>query len=71
MAGRAEIDELGDRFGIVLPEGDYETLSGYLLDRIGSIPTQHEHFAFDGYRFDVLKAEVNRIELVRLTKLDA
>ncbi len=70
-AGRAEIDELGDRFGIVLPEGDYETLAGYLLDRIGSIPTQHEHFAFDGYRFDVLKAEVNRIELVRLTKLDA
>ncbi len=69
-AGRAEIDELSDRFGIVLPEGDYETLAGYLLDRIGSIPTQHEHFAFDGYQFDILKAEVNRIELVRLTKLD-
>ncbi len=70
-AGRVEIDELYDGFEIVLPEGDYETLAGYLLDRIGSIPTLHEHFAFDGYRFDILKAEVNRIELVRLTKLDA
>ena len=70
-AGRAEIDELADRFGVALPEGDYETLAGYLLDRIGSIPAPHEHFAFDGYRFDVLKAEANRIELVRLSKLDA
>lgn len=70
-AGRAEIDELADRFGIALPEGDYETLAGYLLDRIGSIPAPQEHFAFDGYRFDVLKAEANRIELVRLSKRDA
>lgn len=67
-SGRVHIDELEDRFGITLPEGDYETIAGYLLERIGSIPSPQEHFAFDGYRFDILKSTSSRIDLVRMTK---
>jgi CBS domain containing-hemolysin-like protein len=38
LEGRAHADELHERTGLVLPEGDYETLAGFLLDRLGRIP---------------------------------
>jgi CBS domain containing-hemolysin-like protein len=70
-SGRVDTDELRDRFNVDVPEGDYETLAGYLLERIGSIPSPHEQFQFDSYRFDILKATTNRIDLVRITRLVA
>lgn len=68
-SGRVDTDELRDRFDVDIPEGDYETLAGYLLERIGSIPSPQEHFEFDGYRFEILKATTNRIDLVRILRL--
>lgn len=67
-SGRVHIDELHDRFGLELPEGDYDTIAGYLLERIGSIPAPQEHFDYDGYRFDILKSTTSRIDLVRITR---
>ncbi len=68
-SGRVRLDELEDRFGITLPEGDYETIAGYLLERIGDIPAPQEHFRFDGFAFDILKSTPSRIDLVRLTRI--
>ncbi|MDX1438387.1 MAG: transporter associated domain-containing protein, partial [Rubricoccaceae bacterium] len=58
-----------EKMGIVLPEGDYDTVAGYLLDRIGSIPEAHEMFELDGFSITVLQASANRIESVRIIKL--
>lgn len=68
-SGRIHIDTLDERFGIVLPEGDYETVAGYLLERIGAIPAPQEAFELDGYRFIVLKSTISRIDLVRIIRL--
>ena len=67
-SGRVHIDELQDRFNLQLPEGDYDTIAGYLLERIGSIPAPQEHFEYNGYRFDILKSTTSRIDLVRITR---
>jgi hypothetical protein len=37
--GHCRIDDLNEWFPVPLPEGDYETLAGLLLDRLGRIPT--------------------------------
>lgn len=66
VSGRVDIDELTERFSLEIPEGDYETVAGYLLDRIGSIPAQQEEHRFDGMRFVILQASANRIDLVRI-----
>ncbi len=69
VSGRVEIDALEDRFGIRLSDGDYETVAGYLLEHTGSIPKPNDEFEFDGYRFTVVQATANRIDLVRITRL--
>ncbi|GAB5520571.1 MAG: hemolysin family protein [Rhodothermales bacterium] len=70
VSGRADIDDLKERFGIELPEGDYETVAGYLLDRLGTIPTQRQQVELDGYLFIVARAAPNRIGLVRMIRQD-
>ncbi len=66
--GRAELDELRERFGIDLPTGDYETVAGYLLERRGTIPAAQDEFEIDSYRFVILQAQANRIDLVRIIR---
>jgi CBS domain containing-hemolysin-like protein len=68
-SGRVELEALEEAFGIALPEGDYDTVAGFLLDRLGTIPAERETADLEGYRFTVLKASANRIEAVRIMKL--
>ncbi len=67
-SGRLEIDELKERSNIELPDdGDFETVAGYLLERLGTIPEVRDEFVIDGFRFVVLHASANRIETVRIS----
>ena len=66
-SGRLEIDELEEKSTISLPDGDYETVAGYLLERLGTIPEVRDEFEMDGYRFVILQATVNRIDTVRIS----
>ncbi len=68
VSGRVEVDELTERFGLVFPEGDFETIAGYLLERLGTIPSARQEFVLDGYRFVILKATANRIDLLRIIR---
>lgn len=70
LHGRVELETLYEKTGIALPEGDYDTVAGYLLDRIGSVPQERETFDLDGLRFTIQKARANRIEVVRIEPSD-
>ncbi len=55
-------------FGFSLPEGEYDTLGGFLSSLAGSIPDVGERFAFNGWQFIVhAKAgpKLDRIRLIR------
>lgn len=68
-SGRLEIDALTEASTIKLPDGDFETVAGYILERLGTIPKVRDEFEMDGYRFVVLRATANRIDLVRISKV--
>lgn len=61
--GATSVEELVERFGVVLPEAS-ETVSGLLSRAAGRIPGPGERFALDGLEFDVIAATPNRIERV-------
>lgn len=62
--------ELKKIFDIELPEGDYETLSGYLLEKLGRIPDENEHPVIEDEEltYKVEEMEDKRIKYVKVCK---
>jgi len=44
ISGKVEIDHLNDKYTLNIPTGDYETIAGFIIDRIGHIPKPNETF---------------------------
>lgn len=70
FSGRLELDYLNEKYeGINFPEGDYNTLSGYLVMTTASIPEQGTTLDLDGYQFVLEHVSNTRIETVRIIKV--
>jgi CBS domain containing-hemolysin-like protein len=68
-AADVEIDRLADDYGIELPEGDYETIAGLILDNLARIPHQGQVITINPYRIQVLQATPKKIIKVKIHKL--
>ncbi len=68
LSGGLHGDEVADACGFVMPEGEYETLAGFVLDRLGRIPTTGTSLEFDGWRFDVVEMDRLRVATVRINE---
>ncbi|MCB5230791.1 MAG: hemolysin family protein [Candidatus Cloacimonas sp.] len=66
--GLVEIDYLNDEYDCDLPEGDYETLAGLIIDRLMRIPTRGTTINVGNWKFEVLQATSSKIIKVQLTK---
>lgn len=67
IIARMEIDHLNEALKINLPKGDYETLGGFILERLGRIPAVGESFRYQDILFEVLKADERSISEVLIT----
>ena len=64
-----EVDRFTQAFGFPLPEGDFDTLGGFLSSLAGHLPDVGERFTFNGWAFTVHAKDGARIERVRMLKL--
>jgi putative hemolysin len=64
-----EVDRFTQAFGFPLPEGDFDTLGGFLSSLAGHLPDVGERFTFNGWAFTVHAKDGARIERVRMVKL--
>lgn len=69
FSGRLEIDYVNEKYGLKLPEGEYETLAGFIVSRHESIPDQDEVILIDQYEIKIIAVGDTRIETVKLTVL--
>ncbi|MED5254812.1 MAG: hemolysin family protein, partial [Chloroflexota bacterium] len=53
------INEINDEMNIDIPEGRYETLAGFIIDRLQSIPEKNTTTNYKGYRFTILETSKN------------
>jgi putative hemolysin len=67
ISGMIEIDFINEKYKLGIPQGDYETVGGFIIERLGRIPAQGENVTIDNFNFLIARAEPARIELVRLT----
>jgi putative hemolysin len=70
MPGSFPMHDLTD-VGVALPEGDYATIAGLVLDRLGRIPEPGEQVDLPGWSIQVLAREGNAIGRVRLLPADS
>ena len=70
IKGFVEIDFLNDKLELELPEGDYETIAGLLINTLGRIPSIGTLITLGNYKIKIEKADQRRIEQVRLIILD-
>jgi CBS domain containing-hemolysin-like protein len=61
VPGTLRVDEAADHLGVELPEGDYETVAGFLIDRLGRIPTRRDTVEHDGWRLRVRNMHRRRV----------
>ena len=66
--GGMSIDEARDRLELDIEEGDFETVAGWALERLGHIPTQGESFEADGFTVEIIEMDNLKIDAIRLTK---
>ncbi|MGX5357106.1 hemolysin family protein [Kocuria sp. KH4] len=63
------IQEVPEETGLSIPEGHYETVGGFVMDRLGRVARPGDAVPVDGYRLEVLAVDRSRVERVRITRL--
>tara|TARA_B100000949_G_C13942442_1_gene309385 strand:- start:263 stop:574 length:312 start_codon:yes stop_codon:yes gene_type:complete len=63
--GSMRIDEANEQLDLNLPEGDYETIAGFLLERLGHIPQEGEDLEYKGLH--LLVTQMRGVKIAKLT----
>ena len=66
--GLIALEDLAEQTGISIPEGPYETLSGYVMHSLGRIPEINDVIYLDGSRITVLSLEGKRAGTLLLSR---
>jgi len=64
--GSLRVHEAADAIGLELPEGDYETVAGFLMDRLQRIPKSRDEVAHDGWTIRVTSTHRRRVVQVQI-----
>ncbi|MHB8682542.1 MAG: hemolysin family protein [Acidimicrobiales bacterium] len=68
--GGISIDDLHEKLGLELPEGEYVTLGGFLFDRFGHIPEEGERLEQAGWDLRVAEMDRRRVAKVVVVQLE-
>jgi putative hemolysin len=59
--GQTHVDKVEEELGVVIPEGDYVTIAGFVLDLAGEIPAAGTIYTYKDWTFRVQSVERRRI----------
>lgn len=65
---RVSTDDIEDRLGVELPEGEYDSLGGFILDQLGRVPVVGEQVVWRNLELTVESVSENRILRVRVVR---
>lgn len=66
--GQIRVDEVNNELHLDLPSGDYETLAGFVLERLGRLPTQGEGLKYGNLRLTVVEMSGPRIKRIEIKR---
>ncbi|HIC88347.1 MAG TPA: hypothetical protein EYP04_02960, partial [Anaerolineae bacterium] len=65
---RADLDDVSDLLGVVLPSEGGDTLGGFIYSQLGRVPEVGDEVTFDGLVMSVLAVEGQRITQVHVIR---
>ncbi len=63
---RLEVDYLNDKYELNIPEGDYQTLGGFILDKYENIPRRGEIITIEPFEFTIISTDKTRLNDLRM-----
>ncbi|MCH7576823.1 MAG: HlyC/CorC family transporter [Chloroflexi bacterium] len=67
--GGMSISDANEDLELGLPEGEYETVAGFVLSHLGRIPEQGEQFVYNGLYVTVTEVRAHKVERLTVAKL--
>ncbi|XYJ11250.1 HlyC/CorC family transporter [Telluria sp. B2] len=64
-----EIDQFNEEIGVDLPEGEADTIGGFVASHLGRMPHKGEEFTLGNLQFEVLRADARQIHVLLVEKL--
>ena len=68
--GSMTIYDLNEIYNLDIPQGEYSTIAGFVMQRLGKVPLKGEAFQFENLQIKVERVVRNRVRLIRISKLD-
>ncbi len=66
VGGTLHADEVNEVSGFKMPDGDYETIAGFLLERLGAIPAEGTLVLWEGWQFEIVALDGLRIASIQM-----
>ena len=67
--GLTSLEDLESETGIALPEGPYQTVSGYIMHSLGRMPRANDLVNVNGLRLQVIDLDGHRVGQIRITRV--
>lgn len=68
LAGTLHPDEVEEACGLLVPDGEYETVAGFVLDQLGYIPDAGDRVEHEGWQIEVAEMDGRRIASLRVVR---
>jgi putative hemolysin len=69
VSGGMEVEKVNEETGIDIPEGKFETIAGFILDKFGKFPVKGESFVYNNHQFTIQESERKKVRSIKITKL--
>ncbi len=70
IGGDVEVDSINEKFDLGIPDGDYNTIGGFIMAETGNIPAQGEIVTAGIFRIHIIRSSARRIEMIKLSRIE-
>jgi magnesium and cobalt transporter len=65
------ISEFNEFFNTEIPDNEYDTVGGFVINTFGYLPKRGEIIDFEGFNIKILRADKRRVHLILFTQIDS
>jgi CBS domain containing-hemolysin-like protein len=68
VEGQIRVEDVNEELDLNIPPGDYETLAGFILARLGRLPSNGDTLIYNGIHLTVLEMQGPRIKRIEIKR---